>query len=70
MNPYFQYSYNINIGLYSGIHILTKLYSWIYFNTGCLKKELYNSIPNVTVWRVLRKRWHLKAYKLSTLNDG
>jgi hypothetical protein len=29
------------------------------------QKELYNSIPNVTVWRVLRKRLHLKAYKLS-----
>jgi hypothetical protein len=28
------------------------------------KKELYNGTPNVTVWRVLRKRLHLKAYKL------
>jgi hypothetical protein len=23
---------------------------------GCFKKELYNGIPNVAVWRVLRKR--------------
>jgi hypothetical protein len=29
------------------------------------QKELYNGIPNVTVWRVLRKTLHLKAYKLS-----
>jgi hypothetical protein len=33
--------------------------------TGCLKKELHNGIPNVTVWRVLQKHIHLKAYKLS-----
>jgi hypothetical protein len=31
---------------------------------GCLKKQLYNGIPNVTVWQVLWKRLHLKAYKL------
>jgi hypothetical protein len=31
------------------------------------QKELYNGIANVTVWRVLRKRLHLKAYKLSIL---
>jgi hypothetical protein len=31
-------------------------------NPGCLKK---NFIQNVAVWRVLRKRLHLKAYKLS-----
>jgi hypothetical protein len=30
------------------------------------QKELYNGIPN-TVWQVLRKRLHLKAYKLSDL---
>jgi hypothetical protein len=29
------------------------------------QKELYNGIPNVNVWRVLRKRLHLKADKLS-----
>jgi hypothetical protein len=29
------------------------------------RKELCNDIPNVTVWPVLRKRLHLKAYKLS-----
>jgi hypothetical protein len=29
------------------------------------KKELYNGIPNVTVWRVLRRRLHLKVYKVS-----
>jgi hypothetical protein len=28
------------------------------------QKELYSDIPNVTVWRVLRKCLHLKAYKL------
>jgi hypothetical protein len=27
-------------------------------------KKLYNDIPNFTVWRVLRKRLHLNAYKL------
>jgi hypothetical protein len=26
------------------------------------KKERYNCIPNDTVWRVLRKRLHFKAY--------
>jgi hypothetical protein len=29
------------------------------------RKELYSGIPNVTMWRVLRKRLHLKAYKLA-----
>jgi hypothetical protein len=29
-----------------------------------VSKELYNGIPNVTVWRALRKRLHLKVYKL------
>jgi hypothetical protein len=33
------------------------------FNT-VLQKELYNGIPNVTLWRMLRKRLLLKAYKL------
>jgi hypothetical protein len=33
-------------------------------NAGCFKKQC-NDIPNVTVWRVLRKRLHLKTYKLS-----
>jgi hypothetical protein len=28
-------------------------------------KELYHGIPNFTVWRVLRKRLHIKSYKLS-----
>jgi hypothetical protein len=32
-----------------------------------LQKELCNGIPNVTVWRVLRKRLHLKAYRLSVI---
>jgi hypothetical protein len=36
--------------------------------TGCLKKNIYNSIANVTVWRVLRKRFHLKVYKLSIVH--
>jgi hypothetical protein len=28
------------------------------------QKQLYSGIPNVTVWRVLRKRLYLKAYEL------
>jgi hypothetical protein len=35
-----------------------------YGNASFFQKELYNGIPNVTLWRVLRKRLHLKAYKL------
>jgi hypothetical protein len=31
---------------------------------GVLKKEFYNGISNVTVWRVLRKSLHLNGYKL------
>jgi hypothetical protein len=31
--------------------------------TGCFKK----SVTNVTMWRVLRKGLHLKAYKLTTV---
>jgi hypothetical protein len=31
------------------------------------QEELHNDIPNVTVWRVLRKRLDLKAYKLSVV---
>jgi hypothetical protein len=31
------------------------------------QQELYNAIPNVAVWRVLRKHLRLKAYKLSTV---
>jgi hypothetical protein len=30
-----------------------------------VSKELNNGIPNVTVWRMLKKRLHLKAYNLS-----
>jgi hypothetical protein len=43
---------------------------WLRFNVtstgneGCLKKESYNSIPNVILWRMLWKRLKLKAYKL------
>jgi hypothetical protein len=29
------------------------------------QKEIYNDIPNAIMWRVLRKRLHLTAYKLS-----
>jgi hypothetical protein len=32
------------------------------------QKEIYSGIPNVTVWQMLQKRLHLKAYKL--WNDG
>jgi hypothetical protein len=31
------------------------------------QKELYNDIPNVAVWPVLRKRLHLKVYKISVV---
>jgi hypothetical protein len=31
-------------------------------NVECFKKSI---VPNVTVWRVLRKCLHLRAYKLS-----
>jgi hypothetical protein len=31
------------------------------------QKELCNGIPNVSVWRVLRKSLHLKAYELSII---
>jgi hypothetical protein len=31
------------------------------------KKKLYDVIPNVTVWRVLRKRLYLNAYALFTI---
>jgi hypothetical protein len=33
------------------------------------QKELYNCIPNVSAWRVLRKYLHLKTYKLSIVQD-
>jgi hypothetical protein len=29
-----------------------------------VSEKLYNGVPNVTVWRLLRKLLHLKAYKL------
>jgi hypothetical protein len=31
------------------------------------QNEFHNGIPNVAVWRVLRKCLHLKAYKLSVV---
>jgi hypothetical protein len=38
--------------------------------SGPFQKELYSGVPNVPMWRVLRKI-HLKAYKLAmVLNDG
>jgi hypothetical protein len=33
------------------------------------QKELYKGIRNVIVWRVLTKHLHLKAYKLSFVQD-
>jgi hypothetical protein len=48
-----------------GALVNTKL--WILqsaINTGCFKTS-FNGIPNDTVRRLLRKRLHLKAYKLS-----
>jgi hypothetical protein len=38
-----------------------------YFLYRVFQKEIYNGIPNVTVWRVSQKRLHLKAYKLSII---
>jgi hypothetical protein len=34
-----------------------------------VSKQLYNGIPNVTVWRVLRKRLHVKTHKLSIVQQ-
>jgi hypothetical protein len=34
-------------------------------NVGCLKKQALQGIAKVTVWRVLPKRLHVRAYKLS-----
>jgi hypothetical protein len=34
------------------------------------QKELYNGIPNATAWQVLRKRLHLKEYKLSIVGGA
>jgi hypothetical protein len=34
-------------------------------NAGRFKKERYNGIPEFIVWQVLRKRLHLRTYKLS-----
>jgi hypothetical protein len=31
------------------------------------QKELYNDIPNITVWQALQKRLHFKAYNLSVV---
>jgi hypothetical protein len=31
------------------------------------QKMLYNGIPSVTVWQVLRKPLHFKAYELSSI---
>jgi hypothetical protein len=39
------------------------------FQIQVFQKEIYNGIPNVDVWRVLRKRLHLKAYKLSIVQS-
>jgi hypothetical protein len=42
-------------------------------NAWCLKQELYNVIPNVTVWRALGKSLHLRCKNypsFNTLNDG
>jgi hypothetical protein len=35
-------------------------FHWLY---RVFEKELYNGIPNVTVWRMLRRRLQLKEYK-------
>jgi hypothetical protein len=41
------------------------MYVYVYVCIYSVQKKLYNGIPNVTVWRVLQQRLHLKAYKLS-----
>jgi hypothetical protein len=33
------------------------------------QKEIYNVIPNITVWWVLWKPLHLMAYRLSIVQD-
>jgi hypothetical protein len=43
---------------------------WRLYSNTVFQKELYNGIPNVTVWRVLWKRSHLKAYKLSIVQGA
>jgi hypothetical protein len=48
-------------------HSLTYTYSKHIFYA-VFQKELYNGIPNVTVWRVSRTRLDLKEY--NTLKDG
>jgi hypothetical protein len=34
------------------------------------KKELYNGVPNITVWKLLRKRLYLGTYKLSIVQHS
>jgi hypothetical protein len=41
----------------------------VFYVTG-VSKELYSGIPNVNVWRVLRKLLHLKAYRLSIVQGA
>jgi hypothetical protein len=49
------------------MYSLVKLPDAILSLSGCNERntgELYDVIPDVTVWRVLRKSLHLQAYKL------
>jgi hypothetical protein len=41
---------------------LSRKFNWVIVIEG-VSRELYNGIPNVTVWRALRKRLHLEVYK-------
>jgi hypothetical protein len=59
--PYFGYSMDLHgLGLVLPVPCTIQLHR-------VFQNELYNGIPNDTVWRVLRKRLHLKVYKLFIL---
>jgi hypothetical protein len=60
-NGYFRGSIPAGVlSCYTHLPILPKGILCIVF-----EKELYKCMANVTLWRVVRKRLHLKAYKLS-----
>jgi hypothetical protein len=42
---------------------------WLALVIQGVSKNVYNGIPNVTVWRMLRKCLHFKAYKPSIVQD-
>jgi hypothetical protein len=56
--------------LSEGLLRLTETIILITLKYNVFQKELYNGIPNVSVWRVSRKPLHLKAYKLSIVQGA